>query len=226
MGIQENIKKVQEHIQTIQKRCESSHKIELIAVSKQKSIEEIKRAIEAGQKIFGENRIQEAQNKILQIQKPGVQWHAIGPIQKNKAKKAVELFDVIHSVDQYETAHLLDRYCQEKKKILPIFIQVNTTEEPQKSGVHPSSLKRILEEISSLKQLQIQGLMTLGPFTRNPIPIRKAFRLLYELKEKMRIDFAHLHYLSMGMSMDYEIAIEEGATHIRLGTILFGKREN
>jgi len=215
-----------ENVKYVKDKYNISNEIHLIAVSKQKPINDILEAISAGQLDFGENRIQEAQDKIPVINHPNLKWHFIGHLQKNKAKLAVELFDVIHSIDKYDTAKEISKHCSTLNKSMQIFIQVNTTQEEQKSGVSPSNLEKLIEEIISLKHLEIIGLMTISLFTEDTNKIRGSFKLLHTLKDSMKAKFPFipLNYLSMGMSGDYEIAIQEGATHIRLGTSIFGSR--
>lgn len=225
MSIQENLTRIHENIESIKKKHHITSNITLIAVSKKKPIQDIEKAIQSGQLIFGENRVQEAETKIPLINPSGIKWHFIGHLQKNKVKKAVELFNVIHSVDKLETAYEINKRCKDIGKVMSVFVQVNTTDETQKSGVLPNALEHLLNEIKDFTNIEIIGLMTMGLFTSVENEIRKPFALLNTLKESMITRFPFLKYLSMGMSGDYEIAIEEGATHIRVGTSIFGARE-
>ncbi len=226
MSIKENLLQLQKTISLCQEKYSVNQDINIIAVSKTKPVEAIEQAISAGQLVFGENKIQEAVEKIPQISHPGLQWHFIGHLQRNKVKKAVELFDVIQSVDKYDTAQEISKRCTAIDKLMPIFLQVNTTDEDQKSGVSPENLEKLVEEVKELTNIKIIGLMTIGLFTDDEDEVRKSFRLLRTLKDEMNQKYPSLeiHYLSMGMSGDYEIAIQEGATHIRVGTSIFGVR--
>jgi hypothetical protein len=224
MSIQENLAFVRQNIHDLKEQLSIPYEITMIAVSKQKPVEDILEAIQAGQRVFGENRIQEAVDKIPLIPYPELEWHFIGHLQANKIKKAVELFNVIHSVDQIETAYEISKRCVEIEKKMNIFIQVNTTKESQKSGISPDRLEELIKEILSIPRLEIQGLMTLGPLTNDEKTIRSSFRLLRTLRDTLKDRYPLLRYLSMGMSSDYGIAISESATHIRLGTTIFGTR--
>ncbi len=224
MSVQDNLKRILKEIDRLKRSAEQG--ITLIAVSKQKPVEAIQEAIEAGQLIFGENRLQEAVEKLPAISNPNVEWHFIGHLQKNKVKKAVDLFHVIHSVDKISTAQEISKHCVRLNKTISIFVQVNTTNEPQKGGLEPDHLKGLLEELIPIPNLRILGLMTVSLFTKDQDAIRKSFSLLRSLKDRMNQELPSLNlkYLSMGMSGDYHLAIEEGATHLRIGTAIFGDR--
>ncbi len=224
MSIQDNLTRIHNEINRLKKPA--SRDITLIAVSKQKPVEAVQEAIEAGHLVFGENRLQEAVEKISTINNPAVEWHFIGHLQKNKVKKAVELFQVIHSVDKINTAQEISKHCVRLNKTMSIFVQVNTTDEPQKGGVDPEHLKGLLEQLIIIPNLEVLGLMTISLFTKDKNKIRQSFALLGSLKERMNqeIPSLNLKCLSMGMSGDYELAIEEGATHLRIGTAIFGAR--
>jgi len=224
--IKDNLREIEKNIELMRKKLNINYKITLIAVSKRKPVEDIIKALSVGQFIFGENRIQEAIDKIPQITNDKAEWHYIGHLQTNKTKKAVEIFDVIHSIDKLETALEVSKRCEKIEKVMPIFIQVNTTGEEQKSGVEPEELTQLLEDIKELPNIKIIGLMTMGPLSRDLDETRKSFQLLRQIRDDLKKDFPFIESLSMGMSGDYEIAIEEGATHIRVGTSIFGKRES
>lgn len=202
--------------------------IKLIAVTKTVSPERIIEAIEAGLRIFGENRVQEAREKIPEILKkcPGItlSWHMIGTLQKNKAKYAVKLFDVIHSVDSKELAIEIHKEAEKTGKIQDTLIEVKLSPEESKHGIRPEELFELLEFTSTLKNLHVMGLMTIPPYSENPEDSRPYFRRLRELFELANTKGFQLKELSMGMSGDFEIAIEEGATMVRIGTALFGER--
>lgn len=190
----------------------------LIAVSKTVEIERIRLAVAAGVKALGENRVQEAKEKIAALGRP-VPWHLIGSLQTNKARDAVQLFDWIHSVDREELARELDRRAQQSKRSVKVLVQVNVGEEPQKGGVEPSELKSLLDAMAGLRNLDVRGLMCIPPVAETAEASRPWFKRLRELR-----DAAGLEHCSMGMSADYEVAIEEGATMVRVGTAIFGPR--
>jgi pyridoxal phosphate enzyme (YggS family) len=198
--------------------------ITLIAVSKTVPAVRIREAIEAGVRALGESRIQEAAAKISELRplsaEREVQWHLIGHLQSNKARRAVELFDAVHSVDDLKLAERLDRIAGESGKRLPIFIEVNIGGEESKTGVAPDAVLPFCEQVSKLPNLELKGLMTVPPFSENPEDARPFFRHLRRLRDEAR-----LNDLSMGMSDDFEIAIEEGATFVRIGSALFGARQ-
>jgi len=205
--------------------------INLIAVSKTAGIERIKEAIDAGQRVFGENRVQEAREKIsnlkFQISDIKTEWHLIGHLQKNKAKYAVRLFDVIHSLDSRELAQELSRQAEKIGKVQDLLIEVKLSHEETKHGVSEEELIPLIETIGDLTSLRVRGLMTMPPYFENPEHARPYFRRLRELRDKineMRIANCDLPDLSMGMSDDLEAAIAEGATLVRIGSAIFGNR--
>lgn len=202
--------------------------VRLIAVTKTVRPELIVTAIESGQREFGENRVQEARDKIekltLQISGIEVVWHLIGHLQKNKAKIAVELFDLIHSVDSAELAEVIDRHAEHAGKVQDILLQVKLSEEENKHGAVESEIYGMLDRISGMKSLKILGLMTIPPFYDQPEKARPYFRRLREIRESAEVRGYHLKELSMGMSGDFEIAVEEGATMVRIGSSIFGER--
>jgi len=207
-------------------RCPSE--VKLIAVSKGVSAETIKNAVENGIRELGENRVQEAQEKITIITAclpdSRVKWHLIGHLQKNKTKIAVQIFDMIHSVDSLELALLLNRYAGETGKKQKIMLQVKLSDEESKYGILKDNLIEVLAGIVHLANLQVEGLMTIPPYFDDPERVRLFFRELKELKDNaVRAGFG-LTELSMGMSNDFEVAIEEGATMVRVGTAIFGER--
>ncbi|MGB7286935.1 MAG: YggS family pyridoxal phosphate-dependent enzyme [Salaquimonas sp.] len=191
----------------------------LIAVSKTWNADEIRPALEAGQRIFGENRVQEAQGKWpgLKTEFEGVELHLIGPLQSNKAADAVELFDVIHTIDREKIASELSKQIQKQNRLVKLFIQVNTGNESQKAGIPPEEAEAFYHLCRDKYGLEIEGLMCIPPVDENPGP---HFALLRKLAEKLE-----LKSLSMGMSSDYETALEMGATHVRVGSAIFGSRD-
>ena len=205
----------------------SPEEIKLIAVSKTHPSELIAEAFQAGQVRFGENRVQEASEKIERLQNPGIEWHLIGHLQKNKARFCPGRFDWIHSVDSQELLELLEKQCALQSQPIQILLQANLSQEDSKSGVSDyNNLCRLLEKTQGCQWLRCRGLMTMAAATDDANKIRKTFSQLRTWLEKLRNEFTLTTFteLSMGMSSDYRIAIAEGATMVRLGTALFGER--
>jgi pyridoxal phosphate enzyme (YggS family) len=204
--------------------------VTLIAVSKTHPPALIRRAIEAGARDLGENRVQEADAKISEVGREAARWHLIGHLQANKARRAVALFDLIHSVDSVALARRLDRMCAEEGRAvaLPVLVQVDLAGEATKSGIERAELPALIETIrASCEHLRLSGLMALPPFFEDAEMVRPYFRRLRELRDRHRDggDFGDGRgELSMGMSHDFEVAIEEGATMVRVGTSIFGER--
>jgi len=201
-------------------------RVELVAVSKTVDVARIGEGIEAGIRILGENRVQEAEGKIAALGRR-VKWHLVGHLQTNKAKLAVSLFDFIHSLDSTRLAEALERHAGMQGKVLPLLVEVNLAEEESKSGVSPEELPGLLRSVSPLRHLQVQGLMAIPPFLEEAEEVRPYFRRLRELAEEvsaLEIGNIDMRHLSMGMSHDFEVAIEEGATLVRIGTAIFGPR--
>lgn len=207
----------------------TSEAIQLVAVSKRMDLEKIRQAIACGQHVFGENYLQEAQEKITALKDANLCWHFIGHLQSNKARLAVELFDVIETVDRIKIARTLDRHATELNKELRILVQVNIGREKQKHGVLPEDTESLLKFIKQETRLQVMGLMGMPPRADTPEGSRMYFRemktLSQQLADKKMFTENNNVALSMGMSADYEIAIKEGATLVRVGTALFGRRE-
>ena len=219
LDLRANVERVREAIARACGRAgRSPDDVLLVAVSKTVEAERIRLAVAAGIPALGENRVQEAREKIETLGH-AVPWHLIGSLQTNKAKEAARLFDWIHSVDRVELARELSRRARALDRTLDILIQVNLGEEPQKAGVAPGELKALLDAMSGLESLRIRGLMAIPPAVESPEAARPFFRRLRELR-----DGAGLEHLSMGMSADFEVAIEEGATLVRVGTAIFGPR--
>jgi len=208
-------------------RCPSE--IRLIAVSKTVGADLVLKAIDNGQREFGENRVQEAQEKITHLgPSPSgakVIWHMIGHLQKNKAGTAVELFDLIHSVDSAELAGAIDRHARKAGKVQEILVQVKLAAEESKHGAGEEDVYDILRKVRVMENLNLRGLMTIPPFFDEPERARPYFRRLREIKEKAAALGFALPELSMGMSGDFEVAIEEGATMVRVGSSIFGERK-
>ena len=223
-GIRENLLRVTERIEkAAQKAGRDSKGIRLVSVSKTVETDRIREAIEAGVTILGENYVQEAQKKIEEIGKP-VSWHFIGHLQSNKAKYAVRLFDAIHSVDSVALAEELNRRAQQANREIPVMIEVNLSGEATKFGTEEEKVTALAQKILKLSGLSLEGLMTMPPYFDDPEMSRPYFVQLRELKERLVKGGIPLKELSMGMSGDFEIAIQEGATYVRVGTAIFGAR--
>ena len=198
--------------------------VALLAVTKGQPPELVRAAADLGQNLFGENRVQEAKAKVGQC--PGrLRWHMIGHLQSNKCRDAIDLFEMIQSVDSLTLAQEIDKWAEKAAKTMPILLEVNVAAEASKFGYRPEQLLGDLELINALRRIEIHGLMTIAPWTLEPDKVRPVFRRLRGLKQQCeKILDAPLPHLSMGMSGDFEEAIEEGATLVRLGTVLFGPR--
>ena len=219
MDIARNITEVRERIAHAAARAgRSPDDITIIAVTKYVDDSAIQQAVEAGIKHFGENRVQEAQRKIIQL--PGSNlcpiWHMIGHLQRNKVQTALKIFDIIHSIDSVRLAQAISAQAE---KVFPILLQVNIAGEKTKGGFQRDELSEAVAEISRLPNLSLKGLMTIAPLVDDPEEVRPVFRELRELRDSFGME-----HLSMGMSNDFEIAVEEGATMVRLGRIIFGER--
>jgi hypothetical protein len=215
--IKENVKKILNNL---------PQNVELVAAAKTRTPEEIEEAIEAGVEVLGENYIQEAQKAFEAIGKR-VKWHFIGHLQKNKVKKAVKIFDMIETVDSYTLAQEVNERCKQIDKIMPILIEINSGRERQKFGVFPEDTLNLLQKISPLPQVKIMGLMTMGPRFGNPEDSRPYFietRKIFEKIKALNLPRVEMKYLSMGMTNSYQIAIEEKANMVRIGTLIFGER--
>jgi len=216
----------------IRKACESCGRdvdaVRLVAVSKTIAADTVREAIEAGVTILGENYVQEAREKFNALAQYPVSWHFIGHLQSNKAKYAVRLFDLIHSVDSLKLARELDKQAKKVDKIQPILVQVNISGEDTKSGISADEAPGLVAEISKLENLSIKGLMTMPPYFYQPEKVKPFFAALRELRDRIKDQAPpnlSLEELSMGMTGDFEVAIEEGATLVRIGTAIFGERK-
>jgi pyridoxal phosphate enzyme (YggS family) len=224
-SVKENLSKVRERMERATQRAGRDPKeIKLVAVSKTVEVDRIREAIEAGASILGENYVQEAQKKIEALGK-SVSWHFIGHLQSNKAKYAVRLFDMIHSVDSIPLADELDRRAEQSDRVIKVMIEVNLSKEATKFGTDEERVLNLAGRILNLGHLSLEGLMTMPPYFDSPELSRPYYTALRKLKEKMVKEGIPLKELSMGMSNDYEIAIEEGATYVRVGTAIFGPRK-
>lgn len=199
--------------------------IRLLAVSKTFAPEVVDEAVAAGQLLFGENRVQEALQKVPLVHAKNLRWHLIGHLQSNKVRKAVELFDVIQTLDRPKIVEKVGQAAEEFQKDLPVYIEVNLAGESQKSGVAPEKLAELVELADKFPRLQLVGLMAIPPYLENPEDVRPYFRRLRTVQEELnRHRVEPLKELSMGMTHDHLVAIEEGATLVRLGTAIFGSR--
>lgn len=210
-------------------RCgRSPNEVALIAISKTHPASAVARLIELGAVDIGENRVQEAEEKIAEVGRDKARWHLVGHLQANKARRAVSLFDLIHSLDSVDLARRLDRICvEEGRESLSVLIQVDLGQEETKSGIEEAGLTHLVESLGPLSRLNLVGLMTLPPYFENPEHSRPFFRRLRELRDELVAKRAFKDgagELSMGMTHDFEVAIEEGATMVRIGTAIFGER--
>jgi PLP dependent protein len=222
-GLAERVMEVRGRIADRQARAGWSHPVAIIAVTKTHPADAVLAAVAAGLTAVGENRVQEALQKQSELTDVEVDWHLIGTLQRNKAKLAVNRFALIHSVDSGELARDLDRRAAPGTR-QAILVQVNCSQEPQKGGVEPEALPALLDTLATMERLDVRGLMTMAEFTEDPERQRPAFRRLRVLRDEAQRRGISLPELSMGMSGDYLVAIDEGATMVRLGTLLFGAR--
>ena len=201
--------------------------VELVAAAKTRNPGEILQAIEAGIKIVGENYVQEAE-PAYEVVGNRAKWHFIGHLQRNKVKKAVKLFDMIETVDSVEIAGEIDKRCAQIGKVMPVLIEINSGREEQKSGVFPEKAEQLVREISSLQNIRVKGLMTMGPRFGNPEDSRPCFvetKKIFDKLKNLNLPNVEMRYLSMGMTNSYKIAIDEGANIVRIGSKIFGERD-
>ena len=228
MQIQSNIKKIHDDIlAAAQKSGRDASRVTLIAVSKRKPSEMIQQAIDAGHRNFGENYIQEAMEKIDILGRNSATWHFIGHLQSNKSKFAVKYFDLIHTVDTVKLAREINRQAQKIGKIQKILLQVNIARETTKSGAEGKEVADIAKQTSQLDNLHVSGLMCMPPFSDDPEDARIYFKRLQQISkeiETLNLPNTAMTHLSMGMSNDFAVAVEEGATFVRVGTAIFGAR--
>ncbi len=226
--VKDNIKKIRDNIaHAAMKSGREASDIRLMAVTKTVADEKIIEAIEAGVDIIGENYVQEASRKIEEMGK-NIEWHMIGHLQSKKSKYAIRLFDMIHSIDRIKLARELDKRARMAECITKILIEVNVSGEETKSGVKKEDALNLVKDISALENLSIQGLMTMPPWFDDPEDARPYFVNLRELRDRIteeKIPNVEMCELSMGMSGDYQVAVEEGATIVRIGTLIFGERQ-
>jgi pyridoxal phosphate enzyme (YggS family) len=228
MEIKENIEKVRDRMAAACRRSgRSIDDVKLVAITKTVPPDRVQQAWEAGIRDFGENRVQEAREKIASLAGLPATWHLVGHLQTNKAKAALELFEWIHSIDSLRLAQRLERLARDEGKRLRVLLEVNLGGEPTKSGVSEAALTELVTQIAQLRTLDLCGLMTIPPFFASPEDVRPCFRRLRHLAAEInsrQLPNVRLTQLSMGMSHDFEVAIEEGATMVRIGTAIFGSR--
>ncbi len=201
--------------------------VQLVAAAKTRTPAEVLAVVSAGVKIIGENYVQEAE-RAYEAVGGRAKWHFIGHLQVNKAKRAVRLFDMIETVDSLKIARVIDKWCAQIGKVMPVLVEVNSGREKQKSGILPERAEKLIREISALKNIRVMGLMTMGPRLGNPENARPYFvktRQIFEKIKKLNLPNVQMKYLSMGMSNSYNVALEEGANIVRIGSKLFGERE-
>lgn len=220
--IAENLKAIHRRIGEAAARSgRDANEIKLVAVSKTHPPTVLRQAMNAGASVLGENKVQEAESKIAELGREAAEWHLIGHLQSNKARKAVQLFDVIQSLDSLELAQRLERICDEEgRDELPVFIEVNLAGEDTKAGIPESGLPALVDYLKTCKHLRLDGLMIVPPYDDDVENTRPYFRRLREIRDDLLANGG----LSMGMSHDFETAIEEGATVVRVGTAIFGER--
>jgi len=201
--------------------------VTVVAAAKTRTAEEVRAAMDGGIRALGHNYVQEAEPIIESVGR-SAKWHMIGHLQRNKARKAVALFDMIETVDSARLARVIERHCAAVDKVMPVLIEINSGREADKTGVMPDEVDAVVDEIAGLPHLRLQGLMTMGPRFGDPEKARPYFvqtRETYERLAKADMPNGEMRYLSMGMSNSYQIAIDEGANVVRLGTMLFGERQ-
>jgi pyridoxal phosphate enzyme (YggS family) len=223
--IAENLERVREQIaQATAKAGRAGDEIQLVAITKTHDAEKVREAIEAGQILFGESRVQEARAKIPELPS-NLRWHFVGHLQKNKIRHALPLFEMIHSVDSLALAEDINRIAEEEGMHPRVLLEVNVAGEGSKFGFHPEKLRTEMKALLALPRLSIEGLMTIPPIAEEAEASRKYFVDLRELRDALEKDFdLKLQQLSMGMTNDFAIAVEEGATLVRVGTAIFGER--
>jgi pyridoxal phosphate enzyme (YggS family) len=229
INVRSNVQAVLEAMERAASRAgRPANSVRLVAVCKTVAVDRILEALDAGVVDLGENRVQEAAAKVSQLRSRTNRLHLIGPLQKNKANKAAEIFDWIETVDNLELATRLDRACERLDKVLPVLVEVNLGKEQTKSGILEELALELTSQLAAFKRLSIRGLMTVPPYLEDPERVRPYFARLRMLAEQIgsqKLDNVSMAELSMGMSHDFPVAIEEGATLVRVGTAIFGARQ-
>jgi pyridoxal phosphate enzyme (YggS family) len=227
MSVAQNISHIRERIASACARAgRSPGEVTLVAITKTQPVALIREALNAGITVFGENRVQEAAEKIPEL-RDGPTWHLVGHLQTNKVKKALSLFSVIQSVDSLRLAQEIQRQAGAAGQVVEVYVEVNTSHEDSKFGIDPNAAPELAQQIAGLPNLRLRGLMTIGALTSDANRVRSCFRRLRELRDAigdMSLPQVDLETLSMGMTDDFEIAIEEGSTMVRVGRAIFGER--
>ncbi|MEE2823131.1 MAG: YggS family pyridoxal phosphate-dependent enzyme [Acidobacteriota bacterium] len=226
VDVASNVLQLKQEIKSIALNCgRDPREVSLMAVTKTVSADIVGQAVAAGQALFGENRLQEAWRKIPQVKAPKSSWHLIGPLQSNKVRRAVEIFQVIQTLDRPKIARKINHYAHKMGKTLPVFVEVNIGDEPQKHGVLTKELPALIELVDTMPALRLEGLMTIPPRHEEAEESRPYFQRLAAILNEINLcRESPVKELSMGMSHDYRIAIEEGSTLLRIGTAIFGSR--
>ncbi|MCY3683952.1 MAG: YggS family pyridoxal phosphate-dependent enzyme [Gemmatimonadetes bacterium] len=223
-AIAENLKRVQDRIDSATRRSgRSADAVKLIVVTKTWPADVVQQVVDAGTRVLGESRVQEAQHKVPEVAGT-VSWHLVGHLQRNKVKIALPLFDLIHSVDTLRLAKEISRWAVRRNTPARVLVQVNTSGEASKFGISPNAALDLVEQVDDLQGVSVAGLMTIGAFAPDPETARPNFVLLRQIRDHIAIHKPHVSALSMGMTGDFEVAIEEGATMVRVGTAIFGQR--
>jgi len=225
--LKQNIQQIRARIKAAAERSgRHPEDIHLIAVSKNFSAEVVQEAVDNGIVLLGENRVQEAKSKI-ELVKGNVKWHLIGHLQTNKVKDAIRMFSMIQSLDSYHLAEEIQKRAEQAEKVIEVLVQVNIGREATKYGIDPDDTENFIRKIALFQNIKVMGLMAIAPFKENPEDVRMYFRHLYNIFENIKqlsIKNVKMEYLSMGMTNDFEVAIEEGANMVRIGTGIFGTR--
>jgi pyridoxal phosphate enzyme (YggS family) len=228
LSIADNVERVRTRMRQAAERAgRDPRSVRLVAASKTVDAARVRAAIAAGVTIVGENYLQETRQKLGQIGRSGVEWHLIGPLQRNKVRYVFDLFDMMHSLDRLELAEEINRRAERLGRRLPALLEVNVGEEASKSGWTPAALHKDINQLAGLPNIEVRGLMTIPPPTPHPSEARPFFRAVRELRDRLAqegYDGMSFDELSMGMTADYDVAIEEGATLVRVGTAIFGPR--
>lgn len=223
--ITDNLKRVQERIEKAAARAgRSAEDITLVTVTKERSLAEIEEVIAAGAQVIGENRVQEAKRKYPHLE-GRVALHMIGHLQRNKVQEALRMFDMVHSVDSLRLAREITKEAVKSGIVVPVLLEVNVSGEESKYGLVPAEIRAVLEQVAGMPGLRVEGLMTMAPWCEDPEtarPIFRGLRLLAEEAEEWNLPNVQMRHLSMGMTQDFEVAVEEGATMVRVGTAIFG----
>ncbi len=223
-AIAENLKRVQDRIDRAAHRSgRSADEVKLIVVTKTWPVDVVQQVVDAGARVLGESRVQEAQHKVPEVAGT-VSWHLVGHLQRNKVKQALPLFDLIHSVDTLRLAKEISRWAVRRNTPTRVLVQVNTSGETSKFGISPNAALDLVGQVDDLQGVSVAGLMTIGAFDPDPETARPNFVLLRQIRDRIAIHKPPVSILSMGMTSDFEVAIEEGATMIRVGTAIFGQR--